>query len=115
MPSGALDAKLALAAASARTYPHESLDIRIFWMRRLALLLEDDRDELAALTADDGRALAQLEFARFACAEIDAAAPDNTGAEAGAGDNPEPEAPNSRRRFLPSSVGSGSLPRNAAQ
>lgn len=33
-------------------------------------------NELAELRADDGRALAQLEFERFAAAEIDAAAPD---------------------------------------
>jgi len=38
--------------------------------RRLAAL----RAELAELRTDDGRARAQLEFARYACAEIDAAA-----------------------------------------
>jgi succinate-semialdehyde dehydrogenase/glutarate-semialdehyde dehydrogenase len=55
----ALEAKLALAAAAARTYPNETLDERIFWMRRLAALLEYDREELAALmTAEMGKTLA---------------------------------------------------------
>jgi succinate-semialdehyde dehydrogenase / glutarate-semialdehyde dehydrogenase len=45
----ALNAKLALAASAAKTYPKESLDQRIFWMRRLAALLDYDTEELAAL------------------------------------------------------------------
>jgi succinate-semialdehyde dehydrogenase/glutarate-semialdehyde dehydrogenase len=54
----ALEARLALAAAAAATYPSEYLDDRAFWMRRLALLLEDDCDELAAtITAEMGKTL----------------------------------------------------------
>jgi len=54
----AVEAKLALAASAARTYPSESLEQRIFWMRRLAALLEYDRDELAAtMTAEMGKTL----------------------------------------------------------
>ena len=43
-----LEARLVLAAAAAKTYPEEPLEQRRFWMRRLALLLEADREELAA-------------------------------------------------------------------
>ena len=54
----ALNAKLAIAASAARTYPSESLDQRIFWMRRLAALLDADLEELAALmTAEMGKTL----------------------------------------------------------
>jgi succinate-semialdehyde dehydrogenase/glutarate-semialdehyde dehydrogenase len=54
----AIEAKLTLAASAARTYPQESLDQRIFWMRRLAALLEYDREELAAtMTAEMGKTL----------------------------------------------------------
>ncbi|MGI4830561.1 MAG: NAD-dependent succinate-semialdehyde dehydrogenase [Janthinobacterium lividum] len=44
-----LETRLALAAAAARSYPTEPLEQRRFWMRRLALLLEADREELACL------------------------------------------------------------------
>ena len=37
--------------------------------------------------------------------EIDVEEPDADGAGGAAGDNEEPEAPNARRRFLPSSIG----------
>ena len=37
--------------------------------------------------------------------EIDVEEPDTDGAGGAAGDNEEPEAPNARRRFLPSSIG----------
>ena len=54
----ALKAKLDLAASAAKTYPAESLDQRIFWMRRLALLLDADIEELAALiTSEMGKTL----------------------------------------------------------
>jgi succinate-semialdehyde dehydrogenase/glutarate-semialdehyde dehydrogenase len=54
----ALNAKLALAASAARTYPKETLDQRIFWMRRLAALLEYDTEELATLiTSEMGKTL----------------------------------------------------------
>jgi succinate-semialdehyde dehydrogenase/glutarate-semialdehyde dehydrogenase len=55
----ALNARLAIAAGAAKTYPRESLDQRIFWMRRLAALLEADLEELAALiTTEMGKTLA---------------------------------------------------------
>ena len=55
----ALNAKLAIAASAARTYPAETLDQRIFWMRRLAALLDADREELAAtMTTEMGKTLA---------------------------------------------------------
>ena len=44
-----LESKLALAASAAVSYPKEPVDARRFWMRRLAILLESDRDELAAM------------------------------------------------------------------
>src|ERR1700730_13963540 len=48
---------------------------------------------------DEGDPSAQEEM------EIDVEEPDTDGAGGAAGDNEEPEAPNARRRFLPSSVG----------
>jgi succinate-semialdehyde dehydrogenase/glutarate-semialdehyde dehydrogenase len=67
----ALNAKLAIAAHAARTYPNESLDQRIFWMRRLAALLEADTEELAAtMTAEMGKTLvsARAEVSKCAAA-----------------------------------------------
>ena len=65
----ALEAKLALAASAAATYPAESLDDRIFWMRRLALLLDDDCEELAAtITAEMGKTLASARLEVQKCA-----------------------------------------------
>ena len=65
----ALEAKLTLAAAAAATYPAESLDDRAFWMRRLALLLEDDAEELAAtMTAEMGKTLASARLEVQKCA-----------------------------------------------
>ena len=56
IPPELLEAKLALASAAAKTFPTETLEQRRFWMRRLALLLEMDRDELATLiTAEMGK------------------------------------------------------------
>ncbi len=49
LSSDQLEARLALAAAAARTYGNESIDQRRFWMRRLAALLESDREDLASL------------------------------------------------------------------
>ena len=67
----ALNAKLVVAASAAKTYPSESLDQRIFWMRRLAALLEADLDELAAtMTAEMGKTLvsARAEVSKCAAA-----------------------------------------------
>jgi succinate-semialdehyde dehydrogenase/glutarate-semialdehyde dehydrogenase len=55
----ALERKLSLAAVTARAYPKEPLDQRIFWMRRLAILLETDSEELSLLmTREMGKTLA---------------------------------------------------------
>jgi succinate-semialdehyde dehydrogenase/glutarate-semialdehyde dehydrogenase len=55
----ALEARLSLASEAARTYPQLRLDQRVFWMRRLALLLEAESEELAAtMTAEMGKTLA---------------------------------------------------------
>jgi len=65
----ALNAKLALAASAARSYPKESLDQRVFWMRRLSALLESDTEELAALiTAEMGKTLASARAEVQKCA-----------------------------------------------
>jgi len=54
----AIETKLALAAAVAATYPQEPIAQRAFWMRRLAVLLEQDREELAAMmTSEMGKTL----------------------------------------------------------
>src|SRR5438093_591964 len=57
-------------------------------------------DELALDGAEDGDASAEAEEL-----EIEGGEADGDGAGGAAGDNEEPEAPNARRRFLPSSVG----------
>jgi succinate-semialdehyde dehydrogenase/glutarate-semialdehyde dehydrogenase len=65
----ALNAKLAIAASAARTYPNEPLDQRIFWMRRLAALLESDIEELAAtMTAEMGKTLVSARAEVSKCA-----------------------------------------------
>jgi len=67
----ALNAKLVLAASAAKTYPKETLDQRMFWMRRLAALLEADSEELAVtMTSEMGKTLvsARAEVAR--CASV---------------------------------------------
>ena len=64
----ALEARLALAAEAAQRAP-ERLEDRAFWMRRLATLLDQDRDELAALmTAEMGKPVtaARLEVQKCA-------------------------------------------------
>ncbi len=66
-----LEEKLALASATAKANLRETLDQRVFWMRRLAVLLEHDREELAALmTAEMGKTLvsARLEVDKCAAA-----------------------------------------------
>ena len=52
----AVESKLALAANAAKSYSAESLEQRRFWMRRLALLLESDREDLATtMVAEMGK------------------------------------------------------------
>ncbi|MDE1155061.1 MAG: NAD-dependent succinate-semialdehyde dehydrogenase [Acidobacteriaceae bacterium] len=56
LTSEALEAKLALASEASRK--RERMEDRTFWMRRLAALLEQDREELAALmTTEMGKTL----------------------------------------------------------
>jgi len=67
----ALESKLASAAAAAKTYPRESLEQRAFWMRRLAVLLENDLEDLAmTMTLEMGKTLssARLEVQKCASA-----------------------------------------------
>ena len=49
----AIEGKLDVAAKAARTFPLESLEHRRFWMRRLALLLESDLEEIALLIVSE--------------------------------------------------------------
>jgi succinate-semialdehyde dehydrogenase/glutarate-semialdehyde dehydrogenase len=65
----ALDAKLAIAAAAAKTYPNEPLEQRAFWMRRLAVLLENDIEDLAmTMTLEMGKTLASARLEVQKCA-----------------------------------------------
>jgi succinate-semialdehyde dehydrogenase/glutarate-semialdehyde dehydrogenase len=65
----ALESKLSLAASTARTYPKEPLEQRIFWMRRLATLLETDSEDLATLmTTEMGKTLASARQEVAKCA-----------------------------------------------
>jgi succinate-semialdehyde dehydrogenase/glutarate-semialdehyde dehydrogenase len=67
----ALNVKLAIASSAARTYPKESLDQRIFWMRRLAALLEADREELATtMTSEMGKTLVSARDEVTKCASV---------------------------------------------
>jgi succinate-semialdehyde dehydrogenase/glutarate-semialdehyde dehydrogenase len=71
LTSEQLDQRLTLAADTARTYPQLRLDQRVFWMRRLALLLESETEELAStMTAEMGKPLAasREEIAKCAAA-----------------------------------------------
>jgi succinate-semialdehyde dehydrogenase/glutarate-semialdehyde dehydrogenase len=65
----ALEARLALAASAAATFPHVRLDQRVFWMRRLAILLEAESEELSAtMTAEMGKTLAAARAEVAKCA-----------------------------------------------
>jgi succinate-semialdehyde dehydrogenase / glutarate-semialdehyde dehydrogenase len=65
----ALNAKLAIAASAAKTYPKETLDQRMFWMRRLAALLEADIEELAVtMTSEMGKTLVSARAEVSKCA-----------------------------------------------
>jgi succinate-semialdehyde dehydrogenase/glutarate-semialdehyde dehydrogenase len=67
----ALNAKLAIASSAAKTYPKESIDQRIFWMRRLAALLEADREELAVtMTSEMGKTLVSARDEVTKCAAV---------------------------------------------
>jgi succinate-semialdehyde dehydrogenase / glutarate-semialdehyde dehydrogenase len=67
----ALNAKLAIAASAAKTYPKETLDQRIFWMRRLAALLEADIEELAVtMTSEMGKTLVSARAEVSKCADV---------------------------------------------
>jgi succinate-semialdehyde dehydrogenase/glutarate-semialdehyde dehydrogenase len=67
----ALELKLSLAAAAARSYPTETLDQRIFWMKRLAILLDNDVDELAeTMTLEMGKTLASARLEVKKCASV---------------------------------------------
>ncbi|MDQ2926185.1 MAG: NAD-dependent succinate-semialdehyde dehydrogenase [Acidobacteriota bacterium] len=58
LSANALEVRLAIATAAARTYPLEPIEHRAFWMRRLAALLESDLEELAVtMTAEMGKTL----------------------------------------------------------
>ncbi|MGA7157432.1 MAG: aldehyde dehydrogenase family protein [Acidobacteriaceae bacterium] len=67
----ALNAKIAIAASATKTYPSEPLDQRIFWMRRLAALLEADLEELAAtMTAEMGKTIVSARAEVTKCAAV---------------------------------------------
>jgi len=67
----ALNAKLVLAASAAKSYPKETLDQRIFWMRRLAALLEADIEELAVtMTSEMGKTLVTARAEVSKCASV---------------------------------------------
>ncbi|MGA8938084.1 MAG: NAD-dependent succinate-semialdehyde dehydrogenase, partial [Acidobacteriaceae bacterium] len=67
----ALNARLAFAASAAKTYPNESLDQRIFWMRRLAALLDADLEELATtMTAEMGKPIVSARAEVAKCASV---------------------------------------------
>src|SRR5579875_2070657 len=60
LTSATVEAKLSLAASAAKTYAAESLEQRRFWMRRLALLLVGDREDLAqTITTEMGKPISQ--------------------------------------------------------
>ncbi len=67
----AVDIKLALAAIAAKTYAAESLDHRRFWMRRLALLLESDREDLAiTIVTEMGKPITAARLEVDKCASV---------------------------------------------
>jgi succinate-semialdehyde dehydrogenase / glutarate-semialdehyde dehydrogenase len=67
----ALTAKLVIAASAAKTYPKETLDQRMFWMRRLAALLEADSEELATtMTSEMGKTLVSARAEVSKCAAV---------------------------------------------
>lgn len=71
LPAAAVEAKLALADATAKTYRAESMDHRRFWMRRLALLLESDREDLATIIVTEvGKPIVAARLEVDKCASV---------------------------------------------
>src|ERR1700735_1427831 len=67
----ALEARLAIASAAARTYALEPVEHRVFWMRRLAALLDSDVEELATtMTAEMGKTLVSARAEVKKCAAV---------------------------------------------
>jgi succinate-semialdehyde dehydrogenase/glutarate-semialdehyde dehydrogenase len=67
----ALEARLAIASAAARTYALEPVEHRVFWMRRLAALLDSDIEELATtMTAEMGKTLVSARAEVKKCAAV---------------------------------------------
>lgn len=66
-----LESRLVLAEAAARSYPAEPLEQRRFWMRRLALLLEADREELAStIVAEVGKTISAARAEVDKCVQV---------------------------------------------
>jgi len=64
-----LQQKIAVAAAAAKSYRETALGDRALWMRKLAVLIEQDADELAAvMTAEMGKPLAAARAEALKCA-----------------------------------------------
>jgi succinate-semialdehyde dehydrogenase / glutarate-semialdehyde dehydrogenase len=67
----ALEARLAIASVGARTYALEPVEHRVFWMRRLAALLDSDIEELATtMTAEMGKTLVSARAEVKKCAAV---------------------------------------------
>lgn len=65
----ALQQKMALAAATAKSYRETALDDRALWMRKLAVLIEQESGELAALmTQEMGKPIAAARAEALKCA-----------------------------------------------
>jgi len=65
----ALQQKIAVAAAAAKSYRETALNDRALWMRKLAVLIEQEADELAELmTSEMGKPLAAARAEALKCA-----------------------------------------------
>lgn len=66
----AIDAKIALAHETSRTYPAEPLGQRAFWMRRLAMLLDAEQQDLATIMVREmGKTIAAAKAEVAKCAK----------------------------------------------